>query len=115
MVFYSVIPCNFVDRYQHFGGTCCHHLVYMDIREPRHHMSEDHSFLNYSSCENTSKNIMYRHEGSAVIYICDVNAELNMHSEFSSAFQLLPQHHVLNYFNVPRASNDSGNYMYHLP
>jgi len=38
-----------------------------------------------------------------------------MHSEFSSTFQLLPQHHVSNYFNVPRASKYCGNYMYHLP
>jgi len=59
MVFYSAIPCNFIDRYQYFEGTCYHHLVYVDIREPGHHMSQDHSFLNYSSWDNTSNDIMY--------------------------------------------------------
>jgi hypothetical protein len=64
-------------------------------------MSQDHSFPNYRPWENTSNNIVYwgggRGGGAAVIYIHDVNAELNIHRELSSTFQVLPHHHISNF------------------
>lgn len=25
-IFHDAMPCSLVDRYQHYGGTCCRHL-----------------------------------------------------------------------------------------